>query len=246
MFLTIDVGNTSIKWALFDGALVAQNGRSQSAASLLESLPKTTVHAALIASVVPSLTEQLCKALQVGLGIKAQVAGRDFAVPIENRCVPPERVGVDRLLNALAAREMASQSDGRVACVVVDVGSAITVDAVDELGRFLGGAIAPGPDLQARALHEHTALLPLVKVRAPKSPIGRSTDQAILSGIHWGVVGAASELVRRIAPLAGEPAVVFVTGGYGEHIVSETGGGWRWEPLLTLHGLRLAGERRKH
>jgi type III pantothenate kinase len=125
--------------------------------------------------------------------------------------------------------------------VIVDAGSAITVDAVDAKGRFIGGAIAPGPELQARALHEHTALLPLVPFAKPASALGKDTEQAIQSGIYWGGVGAVAELVRQVSKHAGEHPQLFVTGGHGQLLAS---GALTFDAHLTLRGIRLAYEMR--
>jgi type III pantothenate kinase len=194
---------------------------------------------AAVASVVPSITDAVCETIEKRFDVKVLVVGRDFHVKMENLCAVPERVGADRLLNALAAFDRA-----RGPCVIVDAGSAITVDAVDEKGRFLGGAIAPGPELQALALHEHTALLPLAPFAKPQSALGRNTEQSIQSGIYWGSLGAIVELVRQISPLAGEHAQLFATGGHGQLLVSETMGIMTSDPHLTLRGIRLAYEAR--
>ncbi|MFN0242804.1 MAG: type III pantothenate kinase [Planctomycetota bacterium] len=131
-------------------------------------------------------------------------------------CRPIEGVGSDRLFAARGAWERA-----RRPCLIVDAGTALTVDAVDALsahgrvtGRFLGGAIAPGPELVADALHAGTARLPRVSLITDPAPIGRSTDAALQSGIVLGFRGAARELVARIASAAGlDTAPVVLTGG---------------------------------
>ena len=238
MLLTVDIGNTSIKWGLFDAERLKHHGRCADASALAAAVPMEVTEAA-VASVVPSMTDAVCEAIEKRFAVKVLVVGRDFHVKMENLCSVPERVGADRLLNALAAFDRA-----RGACVVVDAGSAITVDAVDEKGRFLGGAIAPGPELQAHALHEHTALLPPAPFAKPQSALGRNTEQSIQSGIYWGSLGAIAELVRQISPHAGEHAQLFATGGHGQLLVSETTGIMTSDPYLTLRGIRLAHEAR--
>lgn len=145
---------------------------------------------------------------------------------LANDASPPESVGRDRLYAARGAFERLGAS-----AIVVDVGSALTVDLmlVDrEDGRarprFAGGAIAPGPALLARALHEHTARLPLVEVRPGVAALGRSTAAAIESGVFHGLRGAAAELVQRLASQAPGAALELVV----------TGGAARWllEPEL--------------
>lgn len=123
----------------------------------------------------------------------------------------PERVGRDRLYAARGAREVAISIDEGF--VIVDAGTALTVDAL--VGdTFLGGAIAPGPTLLARALAEHTARLPLVEPFAGAPALGKDTESAVRAGVVIGFRGAARELVLRVASEAGiERATVVVTGG---------------------------------
>lgn len=128
--------------------------------------------------------------------------GRDFPPLVKNRARQPETVGADRLAQASAAW---ARTKGP--CVVVAMGTAITIDAVNGRGEFIGGLIAPGLRLMARALHEHTALLPEVEPLRRRTPIGRETREAIQSGISF----AAEGLLR--AALARHRGRVFGTGG---------------------------------
>lgn len=151
----------------------------------------------------------------------------------------PERVGIDRLLTAVAANRL--RRAGQPA-IVVDSGTASTVDHVSADGRFCGGAILPGFDLCARALHQYTARLPLVPLapllEASPDDVGRNTEAAIRSGLYWGHVGSVRELLRRLMHRAAEE----MAGGDGRHLgnlaeadmplVLITGGA---APLLTPH-----------
>jgi type III pantothenate kinase len=130
--------------------------------------------------------------------------GRDFPALVKNRARHPATVGADRLAQASAA-----WSRTRGACVVVAMGTAITIDVVSARGDFVGGLIAPGLRLMARALHEHTALLPEVEPVRKSSPVGRHTREAIQSGISF----AAEGLIR--GALARASGRVFGTGGDG-------------------------------
>lgn len=128
--------------------------------------------------------------------------GRDFPPLVRNRALHPETVGADRLAQASAAW---ARTGG--ACVVVAMGTAITIDAVNARGEFRGGLIAPGLRLMARALHDHTALLPEVDPVRVRSPLGRHTREAIQAGISF----AAEGLIR--SALARHRGRVFGTGG---------------------------------
>ena len=120
-------------------------------------------------------------------------------LPLEVKLPRPDMVGVDRLLDALAANAL--RQPGRPA-VVVDVGTAVTVDLVSAAGAFLGGAILPGIAMSARALHEFTDLLPLVdfsELAAPPPALGTETEAAMRSGLFWGAVGGVRELIGQLA-----------------------------------------------
>ncbi|NUQ64947.1 MAG: type III pantothenate kinase [Pirellulales bacterium] len=152
----------------------------------------------------------------------------------------PDMVGIDRLLDALAVNRI--RAPERPA-VVVDVGSAITVDLVSRDGVFLGGAILPGIAMSARALHEFTDLLPLVdmaELSTPPPALGTSTIPAMRSGLFWGAVGAIRQLVECLTTGgSGEPQV-FLSGGAGPAVASLLGQSTRHVPHLTLGGIALA------
>jgi type III pantothenate kinase len=129
------------------------------------------------------------------------------------RVESPASVGIDRLLAALAANRL-RRSDR--AAIVIDLGSAITVDLVDAHGAFQGGAILPGIAMSARALADQTDALPQVdanELGRPPEPLGKSTVAAIESGLYWGAVGAIRELIRRLSIGQDIPPDVFLTGG---------------------------------
>jgi type III pantothenate kinase len=149
----------------------------------------------------------------------------------------PDRVGMDRLAASVAANRL--RDSGRPA-VVVDAGTAITVNLVAADGVFRGGAILPGFKLTAKALSEGTDLLPLVApepVSEPPLPVGRSTQAAIRSGLFWGSVGAVRELVNRISAELGVAPQVFVTGGDARRLTEYLGQDARFVPDLVLLGI---------
>jgi type III pantothenate kinase len=164
-------------------------------------------------------------------------------LPLMVRLPRADMVGVDRLLDALAANRL--RTPGRKA-VVVDVGSAITVDLVDADGAFLGGAILPGISMSARAMHEFTDLLPLIdmaELHEPPPALGTDTVAAMRSGLFWGAVGAVRELIEQ---LAGGDSEVFLTGGAGPAVAQLLGTSARFVPHLTLAGIALAASGSKH
>jgi type III pantothenate kinase len=127
--------------------------------------------------------------------------------------------------------------------VVVDVGSAITVDLVSPAGVFLGGAILPGIAMSARAMNSFTDLLPRVdmsELAAPPPAVGTATDPAMRSGLFWGAVGAIRQLIERMAFEVGGDPEVFLTGGAAPAVAELLGPHARHVPNLTLSGIALA------
>lgn len=164
--------------------------------------------------------------------------GEDLAVPIGNRTTQPRQVGQDRLLNALACRYRYPDR----AAIVVDFGTAITFDVVGPDGSYLGGVITPGVSMSLHALHERTALLPMIEPPRERVPaIGRDTRGALLAGAYYGfpalVQGVLAALKREFA----EPPVVISTGGDTKLIEAELPPGTFTDhvPLLTHEGLLL-------
>ena len=161
-------------------------------------------------------------------GIAAQKLGRDRPVPVKTSC---QGVGVDRLLNASGA--VARCPGGAIA---VDVGTAITVDVVSPAREFLGGAILPGPHLGARALAEHAAQLFAVEPEPPVRAVGRSTEEAIRSGLHHGTVGAVAHMVAMIRREIDFEASLVLTGGDVRRYLDAFPDAVH-VPALTLEGL---------
>ena len=176
-------------------------------------------------------------------------------LPLAVRLDRPDMVGIDRLVDAVAVNRL--RDVGRPA-VIVDVGTAITVDLVSADGVFLGGAILPGIQMSARALHHFTDLLPLVDVAelaAPPPALGDATESAMQSGLFWGAVGAIRQLIEQLCKAAtrdrvekggtstAAPAHVFLTGGAGAAVAELLGRETHYVPNLTLSGIaRIALE----
>ena len=167
-------------------------------------------------------------------------------LPLVVRVPEPHRVGIDRLLSAVAANRL--RQSGSPA-ITVDMGTAITVDFIAADGAFEGGAILAGPALSLAALHAGTASLPLIDaatLATPGSPIGKSTTEAMSAGAYWGPIGAIRELIACIADRCERPPEVFVTGG-GSHAtlaraLDSTARPVRHVPHLLLAGIQLAAD----
>ena len=151
----------------------------------------------------------------------------------------PDMVGIDRLLDAVAANRL--RVPDRPA-VVVDVGSAIVVNLISSEGAFLGGAILPGIAMSARAMHAFTDLLPLLdmsELGSAPPPLGTSTIPAMRSGLFWGAVGAIRELIQRVSGQGAGQVQVFLTGGASPAVAELLSDTARHVPHLTLAGIAL-------
>ncbi len=166
-------------------------------------------------------------------------------LPISVELEAPERVGIDRLLGAVAANRL--RDAGRPA-IVVDLGSAIVVDLITAEGAFAGGAILPGIAMAAHALHDGTDLLPLdptSQLDAPPPALGTSTTAAIQSGLYWGAVGAMRELVAQLSDGFDAAPNVFLTGGAAPAVAHLLGDQVSYVPHLVLAGIAVAGAVRR-
>lgn len=215
--LLIDIGNTSIHvgtWAdnrvrsatscpSDDSAAFDEAFRAHS-----EAMPHGRPPAVVMASVAPHTLERLRTVLEARLDQEMLVIGESIPLPLDVSVRDKRAVGVDRICAAAAAYENLQGS-----CVVVDFGTAVTVDLVDDDGVFLGGAILPGVELQLRALHEYTAQLPMVKSGVPPQSFGRDTTEAMQVGVCRGIVGAVRGIVEGYATERYQWPFVVATGG---------------------------------
>jgi type III pantothenate kinase len=176
--------------------------------------------------------------------VRVLMSWKDLKVQV--RLDQPERVGLDRLLNVIAARDRVKRP---LRILIVDAGSAVTVDLVDVTGSFVGGVIFPGCRLMAKALHDYTDALPQVDIDRVNPPLpGNSTAGAIQAGIFWAVAGGIKAVVRQLSARARssrhgqDDPVVFLTGGDAE-LLEAVMDSWVivW-PEMTLEGIRIAAE----
>ena len=259
MLLAIDVGNTNIVLGVFDATTLVRSWRLQTLRErtsdelglLVDGLfaynriERTQVRGVVLGSVVPPLTGTIRAMVQRYFGVTALIIepGVNSGMPIlyEN----PAEVGADRIVNTIAAYE-SFRGDGTRALIVVDFGTATTLDAVSAKGEYLGGAICPGVQISADALFQRAARLPRIDVRKPARIVGRTTVGAMESGLFYGYVGMVEGLVRRMSEELGGNAICVATGGLADLIAPEVPLIQHVEPDLTLHGLRLVWERNQH
>lgn len=225
MLLAIDIGNSSAKFGVYERTeslrkFTAPAELRRDRASLKD-LIKTSVSepidAVAVSSVVPEFARALSDITEELFGIKATLIDSSFDLGIEIVYEPPTAVGTDRIVAASAA---ASRYGSPV--IVCDLGTATTIDAVDEAKRYRGGTIIPGPRTMADSLKKGTSQLPEIEIHKTESVIGTSTEASIRSGIFWGSVGIVEGIVKRMkAELGGSPKVI-ATGGWAETIAAET------------------------
>ncbi len=195
------------------------------------------VRLSVIGSVVPSHTSTLVSGLEKVLELDCIVIDSKSPLPIKLKVKEPLTVGVDRIVNTLAAKTMFNQN-----VLVVDFGTATSFDCITDEGDFIGGVIAPGMDAGMEWLAEKTAKLPSVEIRPPTKVIGRRTEECVQSGIFFSSVDAVDGIVARIKKEWDIPQLmVVVTGGYGELVAPHLKTSNHLEPFLTLYGLALAG-----
>jgi len=245
--LAIDIGNTSIHAGLFD------RGRLRRAFSLPTALVRRPgrlrarlaggagrLHEAIVCSVVPWATPRMVRALRAAGCPRVRIVGHGLRVPLKNRYRYPKEVGQDRLVGAYAAwREFGGNRErgtGRD-CIVVDLGTAITIDIVTRKGEYLGGVIAPGIDISLEALATRTALLPRVVLKTPPEPLGRDTANSIRSGLLYGCAALCDGLVERLRARYAPKAIVVATGGSCRLVSRHTRTLERLRPNLVLQGL---------
>jgi type III pantothenate kinase len=255
MLLVVDVGNTQTHFGVYpDGATeVAEHWRfatvrestgDELGAALanllaLRGLSFSDLDGSIVSSTVPQLSEQWTQTASRYLSHTMLVVGPAIKTGMPIRMDNPHEVGADRLVNAVAAYERLG-----CACVVVDFGTAITYDVVSADGEYLGGIISPGAEISIDALYDRAAKLPKVELAEPRALIGKSTVEAVRSGIAFGFAGQVEGILRRLHDELGEELKVILTGGLAQVVVPyvrETID--EVDDLLTLTGLRLIWER---
>lgn len=248
MLWAIDVGNTHTVIGLHDGSdwravwrLATRLGETedQLAATLRTLCDQSRVPFAakgmVVASVSPPMDENVRRLGEEWLDVTPRFLRSGAEVGMTVTYEPPAAVGADRIANALGAVAM-----GRLPAIVVDFGTATTFDAISDAGHYLGGAILPGVMVSLEALVSNTAKLPRISLRPPDRAIGRDTVGSLESGVVLGYAGAIDALAARINDELGGGAVVVATGGLGGTFMGVARKLDRYEPNLTLDGLRIA------
>ncbi|HOO64183.1 MAG TPA: type III pantothenate kinase [Synergistaceae bacterium] len=247
MLLVLDVGNTNTVVGVYKEKHLLQHWRLTSdrktgdeLAIYLRNLmffaeiPREDLRGAIISSVVPSLEAAWIQGIESSLGLRVMKVTSSMNLGLTIHVREPRSVGADRLVNAVAGIECYGTP-----LLLVDFGTAVTLDAVDSSGAYIGGAIAPGLNVSVEALFGKTAKLPRVPLEAPPQAIGKDTMEAIQSGILYGYAGMVDGLVRRMWRELEKETPVVATGGQAGILKNHSETITHVDPWLTLEGLRI-------
>ena len=256
MLLALDVGNSNITIGVFDGTKLVRHWRlrtvheqtSDEWGILLRNLfdvgelDLDLVHGIIVASVVPPLDSTLASMSRQYFDRDALFVTCDTDTGLTILYDNPREVGADRIVNSVAALHKYGGP-----CVIVDLGTAITFDAVSEKHEYIGGLICPGIGMSVQGLFTKTARLPLVDFLEPGSVIGTNTVSSMQSGLYYGAIGMIDGIIERLTRELGAGTKAIATGGQAELIIRGSRFLRQVDPDITLEGLQLIWQRnQKH
>ncbi|MFL5352408.1 type III pantothenate kinase [Archangium sp.] len=248
MLLAIDVGNTNTVLGVYDGKRLLDHWRLETSARrtsdeygiLLRQLFQSSgidadgVAAVAVSSVVPPLQFNLERMSERYFKTRPMFVGPGVKTGMPILYDNPREVGADRIVNAVAAYDKHHRG-----LIVVDFGTATTLDAVTPRGEYLGGAICPGINISMEALFQNASKLPRVELARPPHVVGRNTVHSIQSGLFYGYVGMVDGLCARMQEEIGFEVRVVATGGLAPLVASESKLIHEVDEFLTLEGLRI-------
>lgn len=250
-YLIIDIGNTNIVMAIFDGKSITKKWRISSFLNRtkdeyilwLKYIVKqnSSFTDIIIGSVVPDITQELKVALKDFFKIKPYVISEDIKVNFPTELEIPSEIGTDRIVNALCAWHLYKKPS-----VIIDFGTATTFDVVGQNGVYLGGVIAPGVNLSINALHSAAARLPRIAITKQEQVIGKNTVSAMSSGIYWGYIGLIKNILSKIETELNYKMLVLATGGLSDLFINEVSKDIIVNKDLTIKGLYIAYEEGKY
>jgi type III pantothenate kinase len=254
MLLAVDVGNTNIVFGLYEGAELLHTFRISTLRSRTEdehgillrellslrSVSPSQIEAAIVASVVPPLTDVLVEAIRQAFKTDPVVVGPGLRTGVRILYENPREIGADRIVNSVAAFERFKGP-----AIVVDFGTATTFDCVSPKGEYLGGVIVPGIHVSLDGLLAAAARLSRVELAAPPRVLGRNTTHALQSGVIVGHAAMVDGMVERLEAELGHPCDVIATGGHSLLISKFAKRIQVIDVNLTLEGLRILYERNR-
>lgn len=255
MLLLIDVGNTNIVMGIYEGdefkfswRLGTKVARTSDEYGLqVDSILRhygvdvEDIKDVVLASVVPSIQHTLRTMCTRYLGKEPMVIGEGTKTGMKIKYDNPKEVGADRIVNAVAAYQRYGGP-----CIVIDIGTAISFDVINQEGDYLGGAIAPGIGISSEALFSRTSKLPKVELEEPKNVIGKNTVEAIQSGVVYGFIGLVDNVIANILSemkLKKKDVKIVATGGYAKLIASKSKYIEEYDYDITLQGMKMIYEK---
>lgn len=252
MFLTIDIGNTNIVAGIYEKKRLISHFRAETnkkncrriftdflgdcSSFLKKKRAASIIEGVAISSVVPSL-DKIFEVQAKRINKKVFFIDHKVNLGMKIEVDKPSQVGADRLVNVVAGKIIYGAP-----VIIIDFGTATTIDVVNKEGNYIGGIIAPGIGLGAHALFTGTAKLPVVELKKPKKIIGKNTIECIQSGLIYGSIGSIELFVKLIRNELKYKAKVIATGGLVNLIVKETKIMDHVDEFLTLHGIRIVYE----
>jgi type III pantothenate kinase len=253
VLLAVDIGNTNIVFGVFDEERLLHTFRAAASRErtadefgvllrellALRGVERGSLSAAIVASVVPPLTDVISRAVRQACARDPVIVGPGVKTGMPVLYENPKEVGADRIVNAVAAYHRFGTS-----VIVVDFGTATTFDCVSSKGEYQGGVIVPGIQVSLDGLLQHAAKLSRIEIAEPPRVLGRNTAHALQSGIVHGYASLVDGLVDKLRVELGE-ATCIATGGLAPLITKHTARVSEVDLDLTLHGLRLIHEKNK-
>jgi len=250
MLLVVDVGNTNITFGIFENDGLIEVLRLSTDKNLPEKEYKSSIQTlcskyriknCVIGSVVDELSLKIKNACDAIFNVNSFLIDDSINLGMKIDLKNPKEVGADRIANAYGAK-----NKYKLPAIVIDIGTATTFDIISKNGDFLGGIIMPGLNLQFKSLYSNTSKLPQLQVNFSQKAIGKSTEDAILSGIMRGTACAIEGLINQCELELGERVTIIATGG-DSNIISEY---MRrkfdyTDMFLTLEGLKMLYELNK-
>ncbi len=251
MLLAIDIGNTNIKYGIFDGDKLTASFRVSSRlsrtadeyGSVLVNLlsdsgvRKSDIDGIIISSVIPPLNYTICHMCEYFFGISPLMVGPGIKTGLNIKVENAKEVGADRIVNSVSAY---NKYGGEGSVVVIDFGTATTFNVIDKDGVLIGGVIAPGIKTSLESLVNSTAQLPMIELVSPKKVIAKNTETNMQAGIIFGFAGLVDNILNKIKKELGEEKITVVaTGGLGEIIAKEVRSIAVVDRRLTLDGLKI-------
>lgn len=254
MLLAVDIGNTNIKFGIFDRDVLIRTltiscNKNKTADeygvelySLIRvmGIHRTDFDGCIISSVVPVVTARIRSAVMDLLGIESLVVGPGIKTGLNIRIEDPSQLGADLVVACVSAN-----AKYPAPCIVISMGTATVMCVIDKNRSMLGGPIAPGVMVSLNALTGNAALLYSVSLDAPESVIGNNTDRSIRSGVVWGTVCMIDGMIDRIEKELGEKCSIVATGGMAKTIIKHCAHEITVQDDLIMQGLKIIYDRNK-